>query len=1115
MAGDTERLVVSLEARLTQFEKSFQRANKTANDNFRSIEGRAKRSGDALEASMSRAASRANAQLGRIGVGVKPITLGVTLGGLSAAALAKEGARLADNWTQAKNSLRVAGLEGAKLDSTLDSLFDAAQQNSTPLATLTDLYGKAALAQKSLGASSEDLIKFSGGIATAIRASGTTSAAASGAITQLGQALGAGVVRAEEFNSILEGAPAIARAVAAGMDGIGGDVGKLRDRMLAGGVSSKDFFDAFLKGLPVVEAMAAKALPTLEGSANRVSNALLKYVGQSDESLGATARLKAGLNLLADNFDQTADVALKVAGVIAAALVGRAIGGMIAALAGAGVAIHRTIAALTLLRGAATLSGVAGAFAGLGAAAGPIGALLGAAAAAALYFATKSDGMAEAADRASGQMTALGVSADSTADHIRKVADELAKLSGAEIRLRIADNSALITQRYRELRDLDVPELGRKPGTKQLTAVRADYQAATERFTRGDIGLDEYRRELDRLAAEAPAAAKQFSEAQKKAQEYTSALKTRAAQDKALADNLARTEAAPGTPSALDRGLGMGAAIPSPGASGAAAMAEASKTDDEKRLQKQTDDLVKSYEKAGGKITDAIRDSFREIAKQVIATEDGTKAADKAFDASAMGDAFSMIAKFEDFRPKAYWDVNAWRTGYGSDTITKEDGTKERVTADTVVTMADAARDLKRRIAEFQTGIRDKIGNDRFAGLGQQQQAALTSIAYNYGSLPDRIASVIKAGGTTEEIAKAIRGLGGDNGGVNRNRRNAEADAFEGGATYQAKERDKATDFDTTLARTSGRSVEDINAETAALQRQAQATGVLGSAISTFDAHAERERIIREELRKLADAEIEATPERIAAINAHADAQVAAAQRRADAERQVKQAQDDAAYRAQFVDVEKDAVKGIISDLRSGKSAAEAFGNALSRIGDRLIDMAIDALFAKNTMGAGGGGGGGFGGLFSIFSKLLGFADGGLVKGYATGGFVSGPGGPRSDDIMARLSNGEFVVNAQATREHRSSLEAINSGRVPAFRDGGYVGRAGSRGLMGGKAGGSQTINMGDINIQQSGSSGNPQKDAEHARQTAQMVRAAVREEIADWTINQMRPGGMLNEGTA
>lgn len=50
-------------------------------------------------------------------------------------------------------------------------------------------------------------------------------------------------------------------------------------------------------------------------------------------------------------------------------------------------------------------------------------------------------------------------------------------------------------------------------------------------------------------------------------------------------------------------------------------------------------------------------------------------------------------------------------------------------------------------------------------------------------------------------------------------------------------------------------------------------------------------------------------------------------------------------------------------------------------------------------------------------------------KGFAQGGYVTGPGGPRTDSIPARLSNGEFVVNADATRANRQLLEAINAGR--------------------------------------------------------------------------------------
>lgn len=63
----------------------------------------------------------------------------------------------------------------------------------------------------------------------------------------------------------------------------------------------------------------------------------------------------------------------------------------------------------------------------------------------------------------------------------------------------------------------------------------------------------------------------------------------------------------------------------------------------------------------------------------------------------------------------------------------------------------------------------------------------------------------------------------------------------------------------------------------------------------------------------------------------------------------------------------------------------------------------------------------------------------------AGGGTVTGPGSGTSDSIlgypaMVRVSNGEFVVNALAARKNLPLLEAINSGALQRFDQGGLVG---------------------------------------------------------------------------
>lgn len=144
------------------------------------------------------------------------------------------------------------------------------------------------------------------------------------------------------------------------------------------------------------------------------------------------------------------------------------------------------------------------------------------------------------------------------------------------------------------------------------------------------------------------------------------------------------------------------------------------------------------------------------------------------------GDTLQTIRNFESFRSTAYWDVNAWRTGFGSDTVTRADGSVERVTRDTVVTREDAERDLARRTKEFQKGVISQIGADTWKGLSSGAQAALTSVAYNYGSLPASVAAAARTGAPAA-IAAAIRDRAGDNGGVNRDRRAREAAIAMGG----------------------------------------------------------------------------------------------------------------------------------------------------------------------------------------------------------------------------------------------------------------------------------------------------------------------------------------------
>ena len=148
------------------------------------------------------------------------------------------------------------------------------------------------------------------------------------------------------------------------------------------------------------------------------------------------------------------------------------------------------------------------------------------------------------------------------------------------------------------------------------------------------------------------------------------------------------------------------------------------------------------------------------------------------FSDSIENQATRLLARFEGFSAEPRWDVNAWRIGHGSSTITTEDGEVIRLGSNRssrpniVVTREDAARDLKRRLeTEYIPDTKRVIGS---ADLPDGVVAALVSVAYNYGSLPNSIRNVARAE-DIQAIADAIRAREGDNGGINAKRRNKEA----------------------------------------------------------------------------------------------------------------------------------------------------------------------------------------------------------------------------------------------------------------------------------------------------------------------------------------------------
>ena len=155
----------------------------------------------------------------------------------------------------------------------------------------------------------------------------------------------------------------------------------------------------------------------------------------------------------------------------------------------------------------------------------------------------------------------------------------------------------------------------------------------------------------------------------------------------------------------------------------------------------------------------------------------------------------------------------------------------------------------------------------------------------------------------------------------------------------------------------------------------------------------------------------------------------------------LKTVADDVATRING-DVEN-AFTTMFEQIGSGaKSASDAFADFARSVLAAINRIAAQKIAEELFGGMNKGGTGGVGGLGGLISGLFQWA------GFASGGYVTGPGTATSDSIPARLSAGEYVLRADAVRRIGIDfLHALNggwftprwSGQRLAFADGGLV----------------------------------------------------------------------------
>lgn len=237
-------------------------------------------------------------------------------------------ARAADEIKGVEARVRLASSSFQEFGGNLRAILEAARASGTETASVAALFNRIATPIRDMGGSAEDARGAMVAVGQALRISGASAAESSSAMLQLAQALGAGALRGEELNSILENAPRLAQAIAAG---IGVTIGELKKLGEQGALSSQQVLQALRSQQGALAGEAARMPPSVAQGWTNLTEAVKAYVGEVDAASGFFAAVASHLNAVAGNVAGIAEAIRAAAAVTAAAFGARALSALGAA----------------------------------------------------------------------------------------------------------------------------------------------------------------------------------------------------------------------------------------------------------------------------------------------------------------------------------------------------------------------------------------------------------------------------------------------------------------------------------------------------------------------------------------------------------------------------------------------------------------------------------------------------------------------------------------------------------------------------------------------------------------------------------------------------------------
>ncbi|XJE60317.1 tape measure protein [Enterobacter cloacae subsp. dissolvens] len=204
---------------------------------------------------------------------------------------------------------RIERLTGsaAAATQTMQGLMRISSATGGSLQDTAKLWETLSTALRDTGATNGQIIQLTETLQKIGRIGGSSTEEMANALRQFGQSISSGTVRAEEFNSILEQMPELARQIAAGM---GVSIGELRQLMLDGKLTAEDALNAIQKQTGSVNAEFEKLPRTLSQANTALTNSFLSMIDSVNQATGASSGMVAVIDSLTAALDRLAGKAI-------------------------------------------------------------------------------------------------------------------------------------------------------------------------------------------------------------------------------------------------------------------------------------------------------------------------------------------------------------------------------------------------------------------------------------------------------------------------------------------------------------------------------------------------------------------------------------------------------------------------------------------------------------------------------------------------------------------------------------------------------------------------------------------------------------------------------------